>query len=906
MGTITLDDPIETFITRWKASSGAERANFQSFANELCALLGVPLPDPATEEMTRNDYTFERGVKFKDATGTTSPGRIDLYKRNSFVMEAKQSREKGRPKALVGQPDLLIPDYNPRGEPSANRAWDTLMLNARRQAEEYARALETDHDWPPFVIVCDVGHCIELYADFSGRGRDYRPFPDSLNYRVYLSDLRKPEVRTRLAAIWTKPKSLDPAKQSAKVTREVAADLAKVSKALEKRLVEPLPLEQRAAMTEAIALFLMRCLFTMFAEDVKLLPEGCFTRWLQGAITNPAKFRYELAQLWQAMDTGADYTTITEGKVRRFNGHFFTSSTVFDLDKDEITALRDAASRNWKLVEPAIFGTLLEQALEKTERGQLGAHYTPKPYVERLVHVTIMEPLRQEWAQVEETIERLKGEARDKDALQRARDFHHKLCTTRVLDPACGTGNFLYLSLALMKELEGEVLQALLSLGGTEGFALMQGEQVGPHQFLGIEKNSRAAAIAELVIWIGYLQWHFATRSDMPTDPILEDIHNIQNIDAVVTWDGWPVEAIVTNARRPEWPEAEFIVGNPPFIGGKDVRANLGDSYAQTLWAVHSNRVNESADFVMYWWDRAAELLTAKDTKLQRFGFVTTNSITQVFSRRVVARHLESKTPLSLIMAIPDHPWTKATDDHASVRIAMTVAMAGRHEGVVREVTSERALDTDQPQIETTDKIGRINADLTAGVDVASAGGLAANGGLSSRGMPLHGAGFIVTSDQASALGLGTVPGLERHIRVYRNGKDLMATPRGKLVIDLFGLEADDVRQRFPHVYQRLLETVKPDRDLNKREYRRSNWWLFGENNPDFRKCLANLSRYIATVETAKHRVFQFLDAAILPDNKLVCMGLDDGFALGVLSSRVHVTWAMRTGGWLGVGNDSV
>ncbi len=313
----------------------------------------------------------------------------------------------------------------------------------------------------------------------------------------------------------------------------------------------------------------------------------------------------------------------------------------------------------------------------------------------------------------------------------------------------------------------------------------------------------------------------------------------------------------------------------------------------------------------MYWWDRAAEILTAKNTKLQRFGFVTTNSITQVFSRRVVARHLESKSPLSIIMAIPDHPWTKATDDHASVRIAMTVAMAGRHDGMLREVVREAALDTDQPIIETADKIGRINADLTAGVDVTAAVELLANEGLCSPGVKLHGAGFIVTPEQAKDLGLGAVPGLERHIRAYRNGKDLMATPRHKLVIDLFGLDVDDVRQRFPEVYQHVLETVKAAR---QKQYEKSptkdakeyldRWWTHGKPREQLRPALANLPRYIATVETAKHRVFQFLDASILPDNMLVCMGLDDAFALGVLSSRMHVTWALRAGGWLGVGND--
>ena len=320
MGTITADTTINDFIRRWAASSGAERANFQSFANELCGLIGVTNPDPAHHDAEHNDYTFERAIKFKEADGTEAPGRIDLYKRGAFVMEAKQSREKGRPKAIPNQGDLLIPDATPRGERSATRAWDVLMMNAKTQAEGYARALPTAHGWPPFMLICDVGHCIEVYADFSGQGKNYTQFPDRQGYRVYLEDLRKVEVRARLKAIWDAPHSIDPAKQSAKVTREIAKQLAIVSKAL----------EARNYIAEDVALFLMRCLFTMFAEDVRLLPEGCFTRWLERAIKNKAMFKHELAQLWQSMDTGG-YATIAEGNVRRFNGHFYKSATVLDL-----------------------------------------------------------------------------------------------------------------------------------------------------------------------------------------------------------------------------------------------------------------------------------------------------------------------------------------------------------------------------------------------------------------------------------------------------------------------------------------------------------------------------------------------------------------------------------------------
>ncbi|MFZ5731573.1 MAG: class I SAM-dependent DNA methyltransferase, partial [Pseudomonadota bacterium] len=428
--------------------------------------------------------------------------------------------------------------------------------------------------------------------------------------------------------------------------------------------------------------------------------------------------------------------------------------------------------------------------------------------------------------------------------------------------------------------------------------------------------NPRAAAIAELVLWIGYLQWHFRTKGGPPDEPILKAFKNIQVKNAVLTWDGEPVPTIVDgkqtypNARRPEWPAAEFIVGNPPFIGASFLRARLGDAYTEALWAVHPH-MNESADFVMYWWDRAAELLTRKGTVLRRFGLVTTNSISQVFQRRVMEKHLKAKKPVSLVIAIPDHPWTKATDDAAAVRIAMTVGEAGTTHGVLRETTSESALDTDAPQISFKESTSTINSDLTVGVDVTSARTLGSNDGISSPGVKLHGSGFIVTPQEAEHLGLGKREGLEKYIRHYRNGRDLTSRPRGVMVIDLFGLKADDVRKKFPEVYQHLAAMVKPERE---KEAARSgskdsqayakHWWMFGKPRQELRPALANRPRYIGTVETTKHRVFQFLDASIVPDNMLIAIGSDDAFHLGVLSSHIHVTWALRAGGWLGVGND--
>jgi hypothetical protein len=292
-------------------------------------------------------------------------------------------------------------------------------------------------------------------------------------------------------------------------------------------------------------------------------------------------------------------------------------------------------------------------------------------------------------------------------------------------------------------------------------------------------------------------------------------------VPQVVEKDGKCIETY-PNTRRPEWAEAEFIVGNPPFIGGKDLRARLGDAKAQALWATHKH-MNDSADFVMYWWDRAAEFLTVKGSPLRRFGFVTTNLITQEFSRRVMKKRMEAKPPVSIVMAIPDHPWTKAAADSAAVRIAMTVAAKGECDSVLREVVRESGLDTDEPVVELVERSGKINPDLTVGTDVGSVVPLLANEGLCSRGVALHGAGFIVTLEEARHLGLGKRLGLEKHIRPYRNGRDLTSTPRDVMVVDLFGLESDGVRRLYPEVYQHVLATVKPERDSNNRDTYRLN-----------------------------------------------------------------------------------
>jgi hypothetical protein len=873
-------DAITKFITHWRNASGGERAQSQKFLIHFCQALGL-------EEPMDGDYKFEFDVK-----GDKGRNFIDLYKRGAFVLESKQSRAR-RERSDVQQDDLFLREDNQRRDKSS-RQWDVLMSNARAQAENYARHLPADHDWPPFIIVCDVGHCFELYADFTGKGRNYTQFPDRQNFRIWLDDLAKPEVQAMFRFIWDDPHALDPTRRAVKATRAIAQRLAEVSKRM----------EQRKLPGEEVAAFLMRCIFTMFAEDVGLLPKDTFTSLLDRAVDKPNMFAPELEMLWTAMDRG-DYASAVQDRVKRFNGHLFKHATAYPLEKEEIGELREAAKMDWREVDPSIFGTLLEQALDPVERARLGAHYTPRAYVERLVIATVIEPLREEWTKVLLTAERLQAEGKAKEAIAAVAAFHEKLYNTHVLDPACGTGNFLYVALELMKRLEGDVVEALLNLGGQQALAGLDRHEVDPHQFLGLEVNARARHIAELVLWIGYLQWHIRNNKGLPGDPVLKDYKNIVRMDAVLAHDGTDAQGNYVNPRRPEWPQADYIVGNPPFIGGKDIRSKLGDAYAEALWNTHPE-MNDSADFVMYWWDRAAELLTRKGTRLKRFGLVTTNSINQVFQSRTTERHLKAKEPISIILATPNQPWTKATKHSAAVRIAITVAGAGAHDGVLQQVTSEENLDTDEPTLSFKISRGRINADLTLGVNTSEAIQLKANGGLCARGMVLHGKGFIVTTEQAEKLGYKMRPLASRHIKAYRNGRDLLGISRGALVIDLFGLGIDQMRRELPEVYQHVLLHVKPDRDHNNRAYRKENWWLFGENVPELRTSLAGISQYIATVETAKHRLFQFLDASILPDNKLVAVATSEGFHLAVLSSSIHVTWSLCVGGRLGVGNDPV
>lgn len=928
---------LTSLIADAKASGGSELANYQLFVERLCNAYGLKGPDMAREETALNDYVFERKVSFNLPDGTAAPGRIDCYKRGHFILEAKQSpkrkrqreeQEKATDKSQLG---FFAGSAKVKGKP-AKTGWDQIMLSARRQAEDYARALPVDHGYPPFLLIADVGHVIEVYADFSGQGKNYAHFPDRQSFRLSMDDLASDKVQQRLAAIWTDPFSLDPTRISAAVTKDVAERLAKIASVLEKKH-DP----------KDVAEFLMRCLFTMFAEDAALIPKKSFETLLKQLKDTPKNFPVALESLWKVMNEGG-YAPHINTTLKKFNGGLFKDCRALPLEADQIDELFKAAGKGWEDVEPAIFGTLLERALEPKERSKLGAHYTPRTYVERLVIPTIIEPLRADWQEVQNTAQLQLADGSSSKALQTVLKFHRKLCTTRVLDPACGTGNFLYVSFELMKLLEGEVLKAITDLGGQpdryqdypdEVLGVMKGQRlarnrgrftVGPHQFYGLEINKRAVPIADLVLWIGYLKWQIRTSGlDSVTPPVLDNYNTIRQQDAILNydrqdilrddkgrplsrWDGvtkkpHPItgeeipdlDAQVPlykyeNPRPAPWPEAEFIVGNPPFIGNKRMRERLGIGYVDAMHKAYQS-LGGSVDFVMYWWAKASGALT---NGCRSFGFVTTNSIRQSSNRSVVRNALRDRRRIRF--AIPDHPWV---EDGAAVRVSMTAVDLSVAEGILRDVIKE------VPEMILKERKGRIDERLAIGANFSEAVSLLGNDSLSFMGIIPVGLGFVVLPSELASLEIDPKL-LPNVVKRYQNGKELAEGVQNRFIIDFHGLTDREASEQFPRLWQRILDRVKPVRDHVRRENHRRSYWIFGESRPAMRDALSALHRYIGTTETAKHRLFSFIPAAILPDQKIRVVASSAAELISVTSCRIHCLWSERNGGRQGVGNDLV
>ncbi len=463
-------------------------------------------------------------------------------------------------------------------------------------------------------------------------------------------------------------------------------------------------------------------------------------------------------------------------------------------------------------------------------------------------------------------------------------------------------------------------------------------EQVNPSQFLGIEINPRAAAIAELVIWIGYLQWYFKRYGNSaPPEPVLQAFGNIENRDAVLAYDGmepdvdsktgavrtrWggrmmrhpvtgeevpdPSDRVVIyrylNARVAEWPEADYIISNPPFVGNRDMRILFGDGYAEILRKIYQD-VPDTVDYVMYWWHKAASSI--RDKNIKSFGLITTKTIGQVRQRKVIDFHINQKNPIKLFFAIPNHPWP---NEGADVRIAMTAVslrdgLEYRFSRIGKVVVED--LDGTPEEIAESlriifDNVGIITSNLRGGVSLDETLSLKANSDLCSDGVKPYGSGFLMSSDDYEKLNAES----RNLIRNFKNGRDINQISRNVRIIDCYGINESKLRADYPEIYQILLERVFPERTVQRDNRIKNNWWLFERSRPELRDAIKDLDRYIITVKTSKHRIFMFESCTVLPDQQIVAFGIDDAFYLGLLSANVHVVWAIAAGGRLGIGND--
>jgi hypothetical protein len=599
------DSSIDAFIERWSKAGGSERANYQLFLTELCALLGLPTPDPASGDNRDNAYVFERRVVMREPDGSPRDRYIDLYRRGAFVLEAKQS-----------------------GKALDTSGWDSAMVAAHKQADQYVRALPADEGGRPSSWWSTSAATSSSTPSSAAPAATTPPSPTPA--LPHPAGRPAPPRHPRAPrTLWLDPMRLDPSRESARSPARSPTSWRRWPNPRSRRARR----RGRRQLSHAGAVHHVR-------RRRRPAPERGFTQLLERLHGKPANFAPMLESLWQSMNTGG-FSPILEDKVLRFNGGLFADSRAIALDRDQLELLLKASRADWRYVEPAIFGTLLERALDPRERHKLGAHYTPRAYVERLVLPTIVEPLRAEWGEVQVAALAYEKQGKRKEAIEEVRRFHRQLCELRVLDPACGSGNFLYVTLEHLKRLEGEVLNLLHDLGESQGLLDLQGITVGPTSSSASRStprrpHRRARAVDRLpAMALPHPRQH------QPPEPVLRDLKNIENRDALIACDGTRVltgddgkpltrwdglsykpspitgEPVPDEACQVEqlcylapakaaWPAADYIVGNPPFIGAATMRRALGDGYVDAVRGTWK-AVPESADFVMYWWHIAGE-----------------------------------------------------------------------------------------------------------------------------------------------------------------------------------------------------------------------------------------------------------------------------------------------------------
>ena len=799
------------FIAKWGPGGAAhaltERAGAQAHFIDLCRLLGVAEPgDPAR-------YTFEKGLTCTGTGSGRTDGFADVWLQGHFAWEYKSPG-----KSLDG---------------------------ALKQLMMYALPLES----PPLLVVSDRLR-IAVHTHFTGTPSECHHF--------LLDELAQPEVQQRLRALWLAPDSFKPRRSNRDITEEAARTFAGTADRLRSAGV---PAEQ-------VSHFLTQCLFCFFSEDVGLLPEKLFER-LVGVNVTAERLRAQLQSLFSTMRDGGLFGV---EDIPWFNGGLFKTVAVPALASADVAALKAASALNWSAIDPSIFGTLFERGLDPAVRSQLGANYTDPATIARVVEPVIARPLQAEWAarvpDIQAALVRSKkqGDKAYRDAQGLFAGFLERLRNFRVLDPACGSGNFLYLALKCLKDIEHQVNLEAEALG-----LQRQHDVTGPHNVLGIELNEYAAELARVTVWIGELQWRIQRGYGFKLNPVLEPLDHIECRDAVLNADG----------SEAAWPVCDVVVGNPPFMGVGRKRRELGDRYVETLDAVYAPRVPGASDFVCYWFEKARSLIEAGG--LHRAGLVATNSI-RGGANRTVLEHINEVG--RIFEAWSDEPWV---NDGAAVRVSI-VCFDGR--------------PSDAPVRLNGAAVPAIYADLTAPMhagdllDVSQAATLAENLGASFQGASKK-AKFEIDAELARQwLRLPNPNGRPNSdvLKPWANGFELSRGPQHQWIIDFGNTLHEREAALFEAPFSHTVATVKPGRIASTDSALSTLWWRFGRPRVELRVALLPLNRFMATVAHSKHRFFVWLPVSTSPDQALITVVRADNTTFGVLHSRLHELWSLRLG----------
>lgn len=816
-------------------------------------MLGVPTPVEA--DPTGNDtFCFQKRVA-KDA---------ELFDFDAAGNAQPASKERGF--ADVWKKDCFGLEYKGAGED---------LDKAYRQLLRYREALLN----PPLLIVCDFNRYI-VRTNFNGAVQETHTFTNA--------DIDTPAALRVLRAAFSDPEQLRPRKTTADVTEELARKIAAIALSLQKReSVELADAKTRRQHVVAqkknlrIARFLNRLVFCFFAEDTGLLPPNIFSEVCKIGLNDPQQFAETLEELFRCMAKGGRFGV---HKIRHFNGHLFEDATVFELTPDEIRALADAAAADWQAIQPSIMGNLFERGLDPNQRAQLGAHYTSEADIKTLVEPVLMSPLRREWSTIKKELAPQIAKAKGTDAARaKLAAFQQELASITVLDPACGSGNFLYVSLQLLLALEKEVAAAAASLG----WAFTP--QVNVKQLRAIELNAYAFELAQVSVQIGYLQWRRDNGFDNNRSPVLQNLDGFENKDALLneTFRKKPKDLKAAQAEehgRDEdlfkvyteraWPPCDVIVGNPPFLGGKLLRRELGDTFVDALFENFRERVPSEADLCCYWFEKARQQI--EDGKCKRAGLLATQGIRGGANREVLKR---LKQTGDIFFAESDREWILAG---ANVH----VSMVGFDDGAeTHRVLDGRAVSAIHPNLSA------------ASADITTAKRLPANLEIAFMGDTKGGA-FDIAEAQALEILRAPNPNARPSSDVivpWVNGLDVTRRPRRMFIVD-FGMRAEEKAAQYQAAYEHICAHVRAERVKNKRVLYAKNWWRHVEPRPGMLAALKSLPRFLTTVRVSKYRLFVWMEAPTLPDSSCFAFARADDYFFGVLHSRFHEIWALKLG----------